>query len=492
MNEQAAREVMLVHAIESADSANDLLSEDDRQRASTDAKQLSQWQASQDRSQPPADAFLHQRAGQILKQLANRHPALAAFTAGGGAFHLFLAGLPVLGLLAGIFLDHVTDPHRVDLLSAPLLLIIGWNLAVYAGLLVWACFPQGWRAAPGSGWAHRLSLGPLRLPDKLPMPLSKALAAFTIEWPRLSQRLVAARLGRTMHLGAALFALGALLSLVARAYLSQYSAGWESTFLTAGQVHALLSALFAPALAVFPLQGFSVAEVEALRFGQAPVSPLGGARWVQLYAASLLLLVVLPRLLLAGASHWRVQQMRQNFPLDLAQPYFRRLLNSLGGAPGVLRVLAYSFAVDEARRQGLGRLATRWLGEQARLDLLPALAYGQALPGAVGGMALGGSDGVVTAVLFSLAATPEAENHGALLDSLSAASVRGLAVLVDESGYLERLGGQAGASGRIADRIALWQQFCSFHGAPATIVNLLDPGARPLDSGAGPALSSKA
>lgn len=490
MNEQAARQVVLVRAIETTDSAHDILSGDDRRRASRSATELAQWQAAHARSAVTADDFLQQRAGQLVQRLSERHPAFASFVQAPAALNLFWAALPVLGLLAGLLLDQVSDPHRVDLLSAPLLLLIGWNLAVYAGLLVWPWLPRGRRKNPGTGWSRLLPFGKAQRPRKLPPPLAAALLAFTTEWARLSRPLLRARLARTLHLGAALFALGAAVSLYARGYLSQYAAGWESTFLNAGQVHALLSALFAPAMAVFGLQGFSVAEIEALRFGQSPALALGGARWVQLYAATLLLLVVLPRLLLAAASHWQAAKWCRNFPLDLGQPYFRQLLQRLGGAPGVLRVLPYSFAVDEARDTGLNQLARQWLGEEARLMLRPSIAYGAEPRDALGGLALDEGDATVTAVLFSLAATPENENHGALLGHLAGQSARGIAVLVDESGYLERVGAQAGAQARIAERRALWQQFCSFHRAPATFVNLLHPDARPLDSGAGPALSS--
>jgi hypothetical protein len=74
-----------------------------------------------------------------------------------------------------------------------------------------------------------------------------------------------------------------------------------------------LSWLFAPALAVFPLQGFSLADVQALRFVQEP-SPAGGARWVHLYAATLLLLVVLPRLVLALISALACAPHRAQLP----------------------------------------------------------------------------------------------------------------------------------------------------------------------------------
>ena len=67
------------------------------------------------------------------------------------SFTLTLAlALPLLALLLGAALDRITDPHRVDLLSAPLLLIIAWHVLVYLGLLIWLCIPShslGWPGA---------------------------------------------------------------------------------------------------------------------------------------------------------------------------------------------------------------------------------------------------------------------------------------------------------------------------------------------------------
>lgn len=480
MNEQAAREVILVRAIETGDRKMEILSEDDRRHASRAARELAEWQASHAGSEARPDDFLAQRAGQILKRLAERFPTFATVLQWPRGLGLLWTCLPALALLAGFVMHRITDPHRVDLLSAPLLLIIGWNLLVYAAMLVWPWLPSARAGSLHANFAR--GLGRARLPRQLPYALAGALRAFIAEWMQLNGRLTSARVGRTMHLGAALFALGAVLSLYAQGYFSQYVAGWESTFLDAAQVHALLSILFRPAMLVFQLQGFSIADIEALRFDQ-PASLMGGARWVHLYAATLVLLVILPRALLAGLAHFRARKLARNFPLDLNQPYFQKLLKSLGGAPGTLRVLPYSFAVDEARDKGLHTLAGLLLGERARLMLRPAIAYGAEPQDALRDFSPNEGDATLTAVLFNLAATPENENHGVVLDYLVRASARGIAVLVDESGYLERVGAQGGGQARMAERKALWQQFCSFHKAPASFVNLLDPDAHALDSG---------
>jgi hypothetical protein len=482
MNEQVARDVVLVRAIETMDRKHEILSDDDRMYASRSAKELAEWQASDSKSAVTADHFLQQRSEQILKRLAERMPSLRTFLQRGAGWTALSAGLPLIALLVGAGVDRISDPHRVDLLSAPLLAIIGWNLLVYLVLLAWLFVPgskTGWASA---GMIRRLSAGRAALPRKLPSTLSAALVEFMAEWTRLSGKLSHARLARTMHLAAALFAVGALLSLLARGFLTQYVAGWESTFLDASQVHAILSVLFAPAEWVFRLPGFSVTDIEALRFTQAP-SPAGGKQWVLLYAATMLLLVVLPRLVLAGVAHWRARRLAANFPLDLEQPYFRQLRGKMGGPPGVLRVLPYSFTLDEARDKGLANVAAMLLGEQARVMLRPSSAYGDEPRDALGESALDDPNVSLTAVLFNLAATPENENHGAFIDHLLRASPRGVTVLVDESSLAERLAPQAGGRSRVDERIALWREFCAHHHATAMIVNLLEPQARPLEQG---------
>jgi hypothetical protein len=482
MDEKVARNVVLVRAIETMDRKHEILSADDRKYASRSAKELAEWQAADSKSPVTADHFLQQRSEQILKRLAERTPSFRGFLRRGTRWPVLSFGLPLIALLLGAGVDRISDPHRVDLLSAPLLAIIGWNLLVYLILLVWPLIPGLKKKWTNASVMRRISAGRATLPRKLPSTLSAALAEFLAEWTQLSGKLTNARFSRTLHLAAAMFAAGAVLSLIARGLLTQYVAGWESTFLDAEQVHAILSALFAPAMSLFQLQGFSVADIDALRFTQAP-SPTGGKQWVLLYAATMVLLVILPRLILAGVAHWRTRRLKANFPLDLGQPYFRQLLGQMGGAPGVLRVLPYSFTVDEGRDKGLATVATMLLGEQARLMLRPTSAYGDEPRDALGETRLDDPNVTLTAVLFNLAATPESENHGLFIEHLMRESPRPIAVLVDESSLVERLGVQGGAN-RIEERIALWQQFCGHHHANATVVNLLNPQARPLEQGA--------
>ena len=494
MNEQVARRVVLVRAIESADTGHQVLSEDDRKYASRSARELAAWQAADSKAALTQEHFLEQRSEQIIKRLAERTPAFASFQRRGLGLPGIWAALPLLALFAGALLDRVADPHRVDLLSAPLLFIIGWNLLVYLILLVWALIPSRKTGWAGQGLLRRLSVGKAVTPRKLPSAMATGITNFMTEWAVLSEPLTRARLSRTVHLSAAAFALGAVLSLYARGLLTQYVAGWESTFLDAQQVHTLLSWVFAPVLFLFRnLEGFSLADIESLRFATgtslAVQSTAGGKRWVHLYGATILLLVVLPRLILAGYQAWRARRLARRFPLELEHPYFRKLADSIGaGTAAVLRVLPYSFTLDESRDRGLWTVAAMALGAQARVLLRPTVAYGEEPKEALADTGFEEAGVTVTAALFSLAATPEKENQGAFLDYLVRSSRRGIAVLLDESSMTERGAGQTGLDARVNERIALWRQFCSFHGTAATVVNLIDPAKHPIELGAGLAL----
>jgi predicted kinase len=85
MNEQVARRVVLVRAIESADTGHQVLSEDDRKYASRSARELAAWQAADSKARSPRNISCEQRSEQIIKRLAERTPAFAASSAAASA-----------------------------------------------------------------------------------------------------------------------------------------------------------------------------------------------------------------------------------------------------------------------------------------------------------------------------------------------------------------------------------------------------------------------
>ena len=473
MNEQAARDLVLAWAMESTDIDHKLITPQQRQQLGHRA-----WDGvhTQPGSEGLAERFLAERAALVVHSVGAQTPTFSTFVARNKTLFALTVGLPVAAFLAGLLVDRIGSPHRVDLLSAPLLLIVLWNLLVYLWLIGAVFKPPTRSRHAGLRWLARWSTGLAWLPQKLPAPWPAALATFTTHWVSTSAPLARARALRVIHTCAAALALGVVASLYARGVLVQYQVGWDSSFLQAEQVHALLSLLFKPAMWVFGVQSFSLAEVQALQWPQqAPAG--GGARWVHLFAATVLLLVVLPRCVLALVAYVRERRLAQRFHADTAHPYVRDLLEAagLGTTGAVLRVFPYSFTVDEPRSAGLHELARTLLGAQAQVQLQASTAYGEELESPHATTA----EAPLEVALFNLSATPEAENHGAFLDSLVQQGHPRLEVWVDASAYAQRLASQSGSAERIAQRSALWHSLGVARNLPVRIVHLIQPEASP-------------
>lgn len=481
MNEKAARELVLAWAIESSDAEYRVVTASQRTQLDTRVWAHAQAHA---RGDHPSEVFLARRAELLLHEAADSTPAFSAVLSRRKGLGMLAAGLPVLAFLVGLLFDRITNPHRVDLLSIPLLVIVFWNLLVYARLLVAAALPkrQG-RPVNHVHWLTRWAVRHAWSPRSLPAPWPAAIHLFVTRWTQLASPLFYQRALRLVHCCAAALALGAIGSLYLRGLWVQYQAGWESTFLQSEQVYGLLLVLFNPAMWVFGLQGFSLADVQALQWPQAAsAAPAGGgARWAHLYAASLVLWVVLPRCGLALVAYVKERRLAGRFRPDPSHPYVHSLLRAVGAGStdagaGVLRVFPYSFTVDEPRSAGLQDLALKLLGAQARVVLEASTAYGEELHPATG-RPHAGSGLVREVALFNLSATPEAENHGAFLDSLVQQGHTALEIWVDVSAYQQRMGAQGGGAERLAQRSALWQDLGHSRDLPVRTVHLLQPEA---------------
>jgi len=92
----------------------------------------------------------------------------------------------------------------------------------------------------------------------------------------------------------------------------------------------------------------------------------------------------------------------------------------------------------------------------------------------------------VEALVFNLAATPEVENHGAVLTRASEvrdADAQRMLVLVDETAFLDTMQGDSSLAGRIEERRETWRAFVRRYGLEPCLVNLsaLVQGSQPDD-----------
>lgn len=310
VDERLLRTVLLADAIEHADRQGLLVAEPERQEALRGAIAAARARGVQrvDAADVAADwaAAVVQRAGE-------RSPGVAALHQGAGLPPWLAWGLPALALLMGLATDRIANAHRVDLLSLPLLAVLGWNLATYALLAAQAGLG---RAAPAR-WALALRQ---RLRARAPRQGSqRALAAQVAEqfygpWFAHTGALFARRVARVLHLSAAAWAGGIALSLLLRGLVVRYQFGWESTFMDAAAVHALVRVLFLPLTALLGLEPFSLQEIQATQ--DFAGEGAAGQRWVWMYVGLLAVVVVLPRLALTAWARWRESRLARRLALD--------------------------------------------------------------------------------------------------------------------------------------------------------------------------------
>lgn len=479
VNEQIARDVVLVRAVESADAERAIFSNEDRMHASRAAAELARWRAGEQRQAASAESFIGQRAQLLAETLARRTPAIAR-TARAFAWPAWIdVALPVSAFALGALAEHVADRQHVNIVAFPLLAIVLWNIVVYVLLLLQPVLRASGAKVDLRGPRRWLAAGRQRLPSRLSGAASASLAAFVAQWSTQVASLMAARAARVLHLSAALLAIGAVAGLYMRGLVFEYRAGWESTFLDATQVHAILSFFLGPAAQLIGVAFPSVDQIAAMRFNNGASGSANAALWIHLYAVTVAVVVIVPRLLLALVAEWQQRLRSRRFTFDMNEPYFRRLAGAFTGGVIRLRVIPYSYTVDEAALAGLRAITTTLLGDDAEVALLPSVAFGaessvsQVLAGADPAVSL-------TVALFGLAATPENENHGAfarlLRDALrSTLAPARLAVLIDEAGYRSRLGNQPGAEARLQERRAAWRYFCRALEIDAAFADLSAP-----------------
>jgi hypothetical protein len=338
MDEASARRVILAQAIETADPQGKLLGAVERGQIDRQAREAAQ--AGAGRGPLAAERFLDLRAQRILQAVAERIPAVSSLQSTPAWRPWLVIGTPVATLLLGALTERIADPHRVDLLSLPLLGIVLWNLVVYVLLVAGWVLPRRNRERPFAAAAARW-VGGLRGWRRRPGHLrAEITAAFYLRWHQATSSLQLQRATGALHLAALGWGAGVAASLMVQGLVVQYRVGWESTFLDAGQVHGILRFLLLPVVALFPFEPFSVQEVAGLQLGPGDIAR-ADPRWVWMYAALLLLVVIVPRAILAGIAWWRAGFLARRIPIDLREPYFQRLVSLLTPAQVQLCLLTH-------------------------------------------------------------------------------------------------------------------------------------------------------
>ena len=299
MTEDEARQVVLLQARELGGEATGarapLWTLEDRSWATRQAVSAVGEQAGPER-------LVLARTAVAMQRLLPRDAAARAWLQHRAWHPAWVVLAAVLGLVAGLVVDQLGPPQRVNLLAPAVWAVVAWNALVYVGLML----PSPLQVLR-SRWVRRLQKG------------DEGLSSL---WAGQAAPLTLSRLALVLHVAAAALALGLMAGLYLRGLVLDYRAGWQSTFLDAPAVQAALNLLLAPAQW---LTGITVPDVAPLRLGPGADAQATAAPWIHLLAATLAWAVVLPRLLLAGLAGVRARRLALHFPLPLDTPYFEAL-----------------------------------------------------------------------------------------------------------------------------------------------------------------------
>jgi hypothetical protein len=459
LNAAAARSVLAVQAFE-AGGESPLWTDDDRRWATRLARESGA-------NKLPAAAALAARAQHALQRLLPRQPALQRVLQAADRLPAWAIAVPLLALVAGVAVDAVGGTQRINLLAPPVWAVITWNLLVYVALLL----PRGaWPRPLRAALVARSIIGARGGAQGGTAPLQ----AFAAAWARVASPAVASRVALLLHIGAAALALGLIAGLYLRGLVLDYRVAWQSTFLDAASVHAVLAALLAPASALTGIAVPDTAAIAALQTGPgADAAAASAAPWIHLYAAMLGLCVLLPRMLLAAAAGWRAHRLSQQVRLPLHEPYFQRLLRELQGSAADVQVLPQGAAPTAQATLGLRDWLSAACGEGLQLRIAEPVPYGSE-DAAMTLQALQASASTSLRVLLvDLASTPDDDSHGRLLRALRAQQPAApWLVLADEAGFRRRF---ASMPARLAERRAAWQAWARAQGAGWVGVDLDGP-----------------
>jgi hypothetical protein len=488
--------VLLVKAVEETDRSHSILPLADREAATRETLRELGFTTAQLEAPDAARRVgraLAERARRLIGPLGEGYPVLREIL---GRAHwpawLSLA-LVALAFAAGVGLSALDASRRINILAFPFLGVIGWNLLVYVALgVAWlrrqgkpvhssraSDAPRGGLAALAGQVITRPMIALARRTSNVHARLGEAVSDFAAEWARYSGPLVAARARRLLHLGSASVAVGLIAGLYLRGIVFRFEAGWESTFLEPEQVRRIMGLIFGPAShwsgVALPR---TTEQVAALQWTQ---SGGGGdaAPWIHLAAITLAIYVVIPRLVLAAAASVAELRLRRGSGwMSRLEPYARRVLGAAGRGlkSAAVAISPYAYEPPPQTIAALQQFLTTQYGAGSRLDVQPMLHYGEEASAGASFARIAARATDAHALLFSLGATPESENHGLVLGAARDAVERTrpaptLLVVVDETPYAARLRADHSLAARLEERRELWRRFVAGYGLQATFID---------------------
>ena len=201
-------------------------------------------------------------------------------------------------------------------------------------------------------------------------------------------------------------------------------------------------------------------------------------KWLYLYVASVLAWVIIPRLYLVALNAFSRWRMCRDFPLPMNGAYFTTLRAAWRGQRIGVSVVPFRYELSPALRSNLGAMLERIYGLAVDITVEQAVLMGEDATDWKKTVKREGHVAVI--VIFNLAATAEADAHGALLQRLRKSIEDGTPVvpIVDTGAYRqddpERFRQRCNQWRQILDRLKFKPLFLDLHKAAEDDLKTLD------------------
>ncbi len=363
-----------------------------------------------------------------------------------------------LVLITGYWLSDLGQSSEFNLLALPLVGLLAWNAVVIVLGILFELMPASPVAGHGGWLAEFLANGISRV-GKASKEVESGVAAVVrarfeeLAWP-LAWRRLQMRLRIWLHVAAAMLALGGAVALYARGWSREYRAVWESTLLSKDQAGAFFETLFKPASTVLR-KPVPLDQIEGMhRTAGKAATPAPALPWIHLYAGTMLVLIVAPRLLLAGIGAARSGRgiTRSARSLNWGN-YLRGLIRAVEGGNERIQVLVHAMEPTPTHREVWDRGIRGRFGGMARAEYV-RIPAGDEDEFAAEWQPVSAN----LVMLFNMATTPEAEVQRRLVSDvrqrlLTKHAEPELIVLLDGTSLAGRW-----SPGKIAGREQLWSQ----------------------------------
>ena len=334
LTEDAAAKIVLIRSIEECDP-----------RAFSEELRAQAFVAAQDAE--PGLSSIERYAARLFEHLSPWYQSI-----------LQLAKIPApwtfpvcfAAFLLGLATNLLGPAQQIHVIRNPIFVLIAWNLMVFLALFVLFLrrkikTQQITNVVPAANTVESLRSSLRNHQSKAPwvvkylLPgvwhffhrmifavheqknLAQIMRRFSHHWLSVAGALVVSRWRRLLHLGSVFIATGAVAGMYFRGLFQGYRVMWDSTFIVDQEsVATFIRVLFGPSLWISNLVGLGLAnEISVSRL----LTPGGDEAdgWIHLFAISVFVAVVLPRLALAAWQSSRLARLSDNIALPLDHYY---------------------------------------------------------------------------------------------------------------------------------------------------------------------------